>query len=169
MYLLWEWRKNIFPSARSIESEADTEEERRLAYVALTRAKEQLYTHSCRRTYAVRKNGAQQNITFVKELPTENYVKKEEQGLTSALAQSSGGVQPTHSMTLQQQLAQKRAEKSAAVTETFEPGERVRHRIFGEGTVLTAKRMANDTLLEIAFESKGTKKIMANFAKIKKI
>lgn len=161
--------ENIFPSARSIESEADTEEERRLAYVALTRAKEQLYlTHAAERMLYGRTE-RNRISRFVKELPTENYVKKEEQGLTSALAQSSGGVQPTHSMTLQQQLAQKRAEKSAAVTETFEPGERVRHRIFGEGTVLTAKRMANDTLLEIAFESKGTKKIMANFAKIKKI
>ena len=41
--------------------------------------------------------------------------------------------------------------------------------IFGEGTIISTKPMANDTLLEIAFEKVGTKKIMANYAKIKKI
>lgn len=161
--------ENIFPSARSMDSEADIEEERRLAYVALTRARERLYlTHAAERMLYGRTE-RNRISRFVKELPPDNCVKKEEQGLSSALAQSSGGVQPTHSMTLQQQLAQKRSDKTETVTEIFSPGDRVRHRIFGEGTVLTAKRMANDTLLEIAFESKGTKKIMANFAKIKKI
>lgn len=161
--------ENIFPSARSMDSDADIEEERRLAYVALTRAKERLYlTHAAERMLYGRTDHNRIS-RFVKELPPENYVKKEEQGLSSALAQSSGGVQPTHSMTLQQQLAYMHADKAKANTETFEAGDRVSHRIFGEGTVLSAKRMANDTLLEIAFESKGTKKIMANFAKIKKI
>ena len=42
------------------------------------------------------------------------------------------------------------------------------HIIFGEGTILSVKKMANDAMLEIAFDKVGTKKIMANFAKIKK-
>jgi len=45
----------------------------------------------------------------------------------------------------------------------------VKHNIFGEGTVLSVKNMANDALLEIAFEKVGTKKIMANFAKMQKL
>jgi DNA helicase-2/ATP-dependent DNA helicase PcrA len=48
-------------------------------------------------------------------------------------------------------------------------GDRVAHRIFGEGTVLSAKAMANDMLVEIAFDSRGTKKVMARYAKLRKI
>ena len=43
------------------------------------------------------------------------------------------------------------------------------HKAYGEGVVLSAKPMGNDTLLEIAFTAAGTKKIMANFAKLKKL
>ena len=45
----------------------------------------------------------------------------------------------------------------------------MRHSIFGEGTILTATKMGTDTLYEIAFDTKGTKKLMATFAKLKKI
>ncbi len=160
--------ENIFPSARSLDSEADTEEERRLAYVAITRAKKQLYmTHAVERMLYGRTE-RNRISRFVKELPPENIEKLEEAGLSMAIGKSTGGVQATHSMTLQQQLAQKRADKVVDIGETFNAGDRVVHKIFGEGTVLNAKRMANDTMLEIAFDTKGTKKIMANFAKIKK-
>ena len=71
-------------------------------------------------------------------------------------------------MTLQQQIAMKKTVRSDG-GEQFSPGDRVAHKIFGEGTVISANSIANDTLLEIAFDNKGTKKIMANFAKIKKV
>ena len=71
-------------------------------------------------------------------------------------------------MSLQQQLAQKRQNQTKQ-SETFVAGDKVKHNIFGEGIVLNATSMAGDTLLEIAFETKGTKKIMANFARLKKI
>ena len=51
----------------------------------------------------------------------------------------------------------------------YSVGERVKHNIFGEGTVLSVKKISNDAMLEIAFDSVGTKKLMANFAKITKI
>ena len=51
----------------------------------------------------------------------------------------------------------------------FRAGDRVRHRVFGEGTVLSVTPMGNDHLVETAFERVGTKKIMANFAKLQKI
>ncbi len=162
--------ENIFPSTRSMESEADIEEERRLAYVAITRAKKQLYlTHASSRMLYGRTD-RNRISRFVKELPVDFIEKQQEQGLSSTLTESSGGVQPTHSMSLQQQLALKRAEKNTNInTQEFSAGDQVKHKIFGVGTVITATKMANDTLLEIAFETKGTKKIMANFAKISKI
>ena len=56
--------------------------------------------------------------------------------------------------------------RSAAV---FSVGDGVMHKAFGQGVVLSIKPMANDQLLEIAFEKAGTKKIMANFAKLEKL
>ena len=54
-------------------------------------------------------------------------------------------------------------------TTVFNVGDTVNHKAYGEGIVLSAKPMGNDTLLEIAFTNAGTKKIMANFAKVEKV
>ena len=51
----------------------------------------------------------------------------------------------------------------------FNVGDRVSHNVFGEGVVVKSVKMSNDTLLEIDFERVGKKKIMANFAKIRKV
>ena len=59
--------------------------------------------------------------------------------------------------------------EAAASSETYSVGERVMHKKFGEGTIVGVTPMAGDTMLEIAFEKVGTKKIFANFAKPKKI
>lgn len=164
--------ENIFPSARSMDTQADIEEERRLAYVAITRAKSRLYlTHAASRMLFGKPNYNKVS-RFVKELPADNIVKKEEAGLTSAIDRPSW--QTVRSMSLQKQLAGGSviaSKKTDAVTkgESFKPGERVSHKIFGEGMVVNATPMSNDTMLEIAFDKVGTKKLMANFAKIKHI
>ena len=59
--------------------------------------------------------------------------------------------------------------KKNAPAADFTVGERVKHNVFGEGTVLSVKKISNDAMLEIAFDSVGTKKLMANFAKITKL
>ena len=51
---------------------------------------------------------------------------------------------------------------------TFQAGDTVQHKTFGTGVILTATPMANDTLLEIAFDKVGTKKLFANFARLTK-
>ena len=53
--------------------------------------------------------------------------------------------------------------------ETFSEGDRVSHITFGEGEILSVKPMGADVLYEIAFEKVGTKKLMATYAKLKKI
>ena len=52
---------------------------------------------------------------------------------------------------------------------SYSVGDKVLHKIFGKGMILKAQKMGNDTLLEIAFEEKGTKTLMANFCKMEKI
>ena len=58
------------------------------------------------------------------------------------------------------------AQKSAAA---FEPGDRVSHMTFGVGEILSVKQMGTDTLYEIVFEKVGTKKLMATYARLKKV
>ncbi len=160
--------ENLFPSSKSMESEADIEEERRLAYVAYTRARKKLYLTIATERMLYGKTDRNRTSRFVKEIPPELKEKLTDIDMTAQKAAEANAFGDIRSMSLQQQLAMRKTAKTDSLEE-FSPGERVKHKIFGEGTVLTANKVANDTLLEIAFDSKGTKKIMANFAKIKKV
>ena len=91
--------------------------------------------------------------------------------MKNRLAEKDDTMTEVHSSTLQQQLARNKfhAGGPAKAAVEYTAGEKVQHNIFGEGTILSVKKMANDAMLEIAFEKVGTKKIMANYAKLKKI
>ncbi len=162
----------IFPSSRSFDSEEDMEEERRLAYVAITRAKKRLYlTNASQRMLF---GQTQRNITsrFMREVGSELMEKHDNAAaMRSQMNEKDNSVTEVHSTTLQQQLARNKLHAGTAPKEavTYTAGEKVSHNVFGEGTILSVKKMANDSMLEIAFDKVGTKKIMANFAKLKKL
>ena len=161
----------IFPNSRSFDSEADMEEERRLAYVAITRAKERLYlTNASQRMLF---GQTQRNVTsrFMREIDPSLIEKHDHAAaMRKQLGESDKTLTEIHSTSLQQQLARNKSRSVGAKTsETYTAGERVSHNIFGEGTIVSVKPMANDSMLEIAFEKVGTKKIMANYAKLKKL
>lgn len=161
----------IFPSSRSFDSEADMEEKRRLAYVAITRAKERLYlTNASQRMLF---GQTQRNVTsrFIREIDPSLIEKHDHAAaMRKQLGESDKTLTEVHSTSLQQQLARNKSRSVGAKTsETYTAGERVSHNIFGEGTIVSVKPMANDSMLEIAFEKVGTKKIMANYAKLKKL
>ena len=73
------------------------------------------------------------------------------------------------SSTVAHSFGQVGADRPQSTTESYAVGDTVRHASFGTGVILSAKPMANDTLLEIAFDKVGTKKLMANYAKLKKM
>jgi len=137
--------------------------------VAITRAKKKLYLSHASERMLFGRTDRNRVSRFIKELPSENIEKQEEQGISFGDQSNKGTINAFHSISLQEQLAHKRNENKTVSTERFSAGDKVKHNIFGEGMVLKATPMAGDTLLEIAFETKGTKKIMANFAKIKKL
>lgn len=161
----------IFPSSRSFDAEDDLEEERRLAYVAITRAKKRLYLTSASQRMLF--GQTQRNITsrFMREIGSELIEKNDNAAIMKNKLSEDSTVTAVHSATLQQQLARNKmlAGKTAKEETLYSEGEKVMHNIFGEGTILSVKKMANDAMLEIAFEKVGTKKIMANFAKLKKL
>ncbi|MCR5708332.1 MAG: UvrD-helicase domain-containing protein [Ruminococcus sp.] len=162
--------EGIFPSSRSIDSEEDIEEERRLAYVAITRARAKLFITSASRRMLF--GQTQHNVTsrFIKEIGRDMIVKTDNAAaVKSRLEESDNSVTEVRSSSLQQQLAREKRQTNAKEAVSYEVGERVAHSIFGEGTILSVKPMANDSMLEIAFEKVGTKKIMANYAKLRKV
>ena len=160
----------LFPGMQSIMgSEAEIEEERRLAYVAITRAKRELYiTHVSNRLLYGR---TQYNppSRFVEEIPKE-LLFTESRPRHNAYSDRGASipfeeVRSLDSITVGVPLVR----RASDTKETFQEGDRVLHVTFGEGEILFAKRVGADTLYEIAFDNAGTKKLMASFAKLKKI
>ena len=158
----------IFPSGRCLNSDSEIEEERRLAYVAITRARKRLYLSSAAQRMLF--GTTQRNTTsrFIREID-KTLIDKHDNTII-AKTDKPPVTNASSSISLQQQIAKiKTAKPSDLPANTvYSVGEKVMHNIFGEGTILSVKKMANDAMLEIAFDKVGTKKIMANFAKIKK-
>ncbi len=162
--------EGIFPGFRSMDSLEELEEERRLAYVAITRAKRHLYISSAAQRMLY--GQTQRNLTsrFIKEIGSEFIEKHDNTIALKKMDKSDDIVASVHSSSLQQQLARNRTKQTAKNENVeFNVGDRVIHNIFGEGVVISAQKITNDSMLEIAFDKVGTKKIMANFAKIRKI
>ncbi len=154
----------VFPNTRWILSPQELEEERRLAYVAITRAKRRLYLVNAARRMLHGMSASSFPSRFIKEISPECIEKH-----SSEVTESAKGapMMQSGSVSLQQQILQQKA--AAPKMESFSVGDQVRHSVFGVGTVLSVLPTAGDALLEIAFETKGTKKVMAKYAKIKKI
>jgi DNA helicase-2/ATP-dependent DNA helicase PcrA len=158
--------ENIFPSYRSIEDPTELEEERRLAYVAITRARKRLYiTHTSNRLLYGR---TQYNTPsrFLREIDKACIEKEGEKDCK--VIDPNTEFEKTAAYSLQSQLADRKEKKTAPVS-GFLPGERINHPKFGGGMVISAKEVGGDFLLEISFDTVGTKKIMAKYAKIERV
>ena len=175
----------IFPGMQNIiGSTEDMEEERRLAYVALTRAKEQIYIYHTKSRLLYGQTQYNPKSRFVNEIPDEyidEYIEPENNyygGSTYAQKGTYGGYSGYNKpMTVQQKQVPKNDitvgkplfTKDTSSATQFVPGDRVRHMTFGEGEIISAKKIAADTLYEVMFDTAGTKKLMATYAKLKKI
>lgn len=189
--------EGIFPGAQSMYSQEDLEEERRLAYVGITRARENLYLIHSRQRMLYGQTSRNMPSRFLREIPTDvtddrtAYEQPKSYGF--GRASFAGGVsndgyssgfgtpKKAHKYSRATQIGD--AHKSSSVAQQFgqvnsqtaghtadyKVGDTVRHKTFGTGVILTAKPMGNDMLMEVAFDKAGTKKIMANFAKLEKM
>ena len=160
--------ESIFPSdMSSMGGDAEIEEERRLAYVAVTRAKKQLYITRAKQRMLFGQTRFNQPSRFIREIPDELL---ERTGETMKTFTSSIGASPSKPQTASRGFSGAPAVSAPSKNTTvFNVGDTVNHKAYGEGIVLSARPMGNDTLLEIAFTNAGTKKIMANFAKVEKV
>lgn len=165
--------EGIFPSSRSFDREEDLEEERRLAYVAITRAKNRIYLTSASQRMLFGQTHRNVTSRFMREIGSELIEKHDNAVVMRRKSNNNDNpVTAVHSSTLQQQLARNKkhsASPAVSAKADYSAGERVQHNVFGDGTVISVKPMANDAMLEVAFDNVGTKRIMANLAKLKKL
>ncbi|MGN1080670.1 MAG: ATP-dependent helicase [Acutalibacteraceae bacterium] len=176
----------IFPGEMSITGgEKDIEEERRLMYVAITRAKEKLYITKARSRMLFGFTNRRRPSRFINEIPAE-LIDNEGVNDSSSPYMSFGdsgysGYSGEEAMYYRCGAGESAANRNSGAYERrqaeaakgdfksdFKPGDRVSHKTFGDGTVLKATKMGNDAMLEIAFDRSGTKKLMAAFARIEK-
>ena len=161
--------QGVFPGNRSLSTPQDLEEERRLAYVALTRAKEKLTltTAASRMLFGMTmRNPPSQFLEEIdKSLLEEKTSRRQsKRGIPAGNAESVQSIS-----LLQQQMAASKKRGYQAQPKDFHVGARVRQAVFGDGTVLSITKMANDAMLEVGFDQVGTKRLMASHPKIKKL
>ncbi len=174
--------EGIFPGNQSIYSGPDEiEEERRLAYVAITRAKKKLTISNAYVRMMFGSTNRNMPSRFLKEIPEElceisgmsnncvnnysfsassgtEYSYKSRAASNAVFGNSFVNTQYNHSV---KPTTDKTIPKS-----TYSIGQQVVHKTFGQGVIISVTPVGNDTMLEIAFDSVGTKKIMANYAKL---
>jgi DNA helicase-2/ATP-dependent DNA helicase PcrA len=172
----------IFPSAQNLYSEVELAEERRLAYVAITRAKTRLFaTHVHERMLYGRTMYNKLSLFLREEIP--EHLKKVEQN-ERAMRADRGFVTPkkpkaqisdeffkradsSHNTVVPRASQKPAAPNSASFgVKRFSEGARVVHSLFGLGTIVSVRDMGGDILYEVAFDSGATKKLMATFAKL---
>ena len=176
----------IFPGMQNIMgSSEDMEEERRLCYVAITRAKEQVIILHTRSRIWYGQTVANPLSRFVGEIPDELTVHEdltmEAMSISTASGNQPAQSRPTYERPRRQKapvhtdritVGQPTPAATAAAREslnTLSPGDRVTHASFGEGEIISIKPMGADKLIEVVFDSVGTKKLMGTYAKLKKI
>lgn len=179
----------IFPGMPSLFDPDEMEEERRLCYVAITRAKQRLIVSNSKSRMLYGSTNRNRPSRFLEDIPAElmehtDKSMKRESYVSSHNLSSYGATFSRHSASggdgafsaRKQPLTGRRSTvgsaaviSAASQAERWAPGDRVAHKVFGEGVIEKVSPMGNDSLLQIAFDKAGVKKIMANFAKLKRV
>ena len=162
------WEEGVFPSGAVLYNPEEVEEERRLAYVAITRAREELYLYHAESRMIFGTTNRNRLSRFAEEIPSE--LLERSQSRTWSRPVPTGAARPSvPTAAAKPQPLYKPHPVKPTPAGTYRAGDTVKHKTFGQGMVLSATPMANDTLLEIAFEKVGTKKLFANFARLEKL
>ena len=166
------WEENVFPGMGAVYSPSETEEERRLAYVAVTRAKKKLYIFNTEQRLIFGSTQRNRISRFAEEIPTVLIERKYSRTFSNSFSRYaptvSHSVSPSGFNGGASQSPAPAADRSVSA-ESYNAGDTVMHKTFGRGLVLSTTPMGNDVLIEVAFEKVGTKKLFAKFAKLTKV
>ncbi|MCH5198380.1 MAG: UvrD-helicase domain-containing protein [Oscillospiraceae bacterium] len=174
----------LFPSSQSIGDERGLEEERRLAYVGITRAKSELLLTKASQRMQYGKTAVNPPSVFLEEIPkrlindtSPKYVSHSEYSSAyssyinkrSSNGYSAGNNQNPKNNTFVLNSFSAEKKETPAPELALRPGDSVRHKKFGDGLVVSAEPIGNDVLLQVAFNTVGTKKLMQKAARLEKI
>ena len=153
----------LFPGMRAIGDAEEMEEERRLCYVAITRAKESLTISYARQRMIYGRTSAAMASRFLKEIPEECVVRRG--GFRAVQERAPAAERPAYGRKpAAPSVLRAPAPVAAAPSLELNKGDMVLHAAFGRGMVLSVMKMGGDALLEIAFDDIGTKKLMLKTA-----
>lgn len=159
--------EGLFPHSRTLMDPAQVEEERRLAYVGITRAERQLYVTNVVTRTMYGRISAYMPSRFLAEIPPqfmEDYHRK------SAMPQSRTTAVPgKQRVSILTKPVASSLPKKHAVTDTFTKGDKVRHKIWGIGTVLDVIGEGPNMQMKIQFPTKGVRQVVVKYAPLEKI
>jgi DNA helicase-2/ATP-dependent DNA helicase PcrA len=178
--------EKLFPHSRSMEDAEQLEEERRLCYVGVTRAKEYLYLLYTFRRTLYGESELREPSRFLNDLPTGlikgraqkrvrqqglgleagRYLGRQQAGVTSF---SPGPARRRRQTPGLDRRPPARAERSPSEELRFETGDEVEHRVFGRGVVIESKVSGGDEQVTVAFAGVGLKRLMAGMAPMDKV
>lgn len=183
--------EGVFPGMQSMYVESEVEEERRLAYVGITRAKQKLYLTHAKSRMIYGSTNYYRPSRFVAEIPEKlleihrsvgfreragltgggynGHTKSNAGGGTYTSVGNSAGSAGGSAVNRGFSKPTGAAKSASAALPDFKAGDTVEHKAFGTGIISTIRPMGNDMLLEVVFQKVGTKKLMARMANLKKV
>ena len=158
--------EGIFPISRALNDPAELEEERRLAYVGITRAREELYLTNAMSRMLYGRIQANPASRFIDEIDEKDLqVEQSEKGIIDISARRK----KKSSFHTVKPVAKKAAGAVGADKKSWNIGDQVQHKAWGVGVVTKVMGSGEDMELDIAFADQGIKRLLAAFAPIKKI
>ena len=153
----------MLPHSRSLEDPSQLEEERRLLYVGMTRARKRLYMFRAFQRRFNGQSGSQTASRFLLEIPESLVTIRDIRGHSRVADRIPD---PMWTKRAASTPAPRPATRSA---DEFAPGEKVKHDVFGEGVVGSSSGSGSDTQVTVAFVGEGVKRLMLSFAPIERI
>ncbi|APX73341.1 DNA helicase PcrA [Companilactobacillus allii] len=169
--------EGIFPLGRSLMKQEDLEEERRLAYVGITRAEKKLYLTNAYSRMLYGRLQTNQVSRFVEEIDDKhiNWVNKNAGGISTSTTKNESSLPfskrrraSAYHSSYKVDEAQKASGAQGAENVSWNIGDKVDHKKWGQGTVVKVNGKGKDAELDVAFDNEGIKRLLAEFAPIKK-
>jgi DNA helicase-2/ATP-dependent DNA helicase PcrA len=155
--------EGMLPHSRSVDDPRQLQEERRLLYVGMTRARKRLYMFRAFQRRFRGQSGSQMASRFLLEIPDSLVTTRNIRGHDRVADRMTD---PMWTKRMSSIPGPRSASKS---NEGYTAGEKVRHKVFGEGVVVSSSGVGSDTQVTVAFSGQGIKRLMLSFAPLEKI
>ena len=168
------FEEGIFPGVQSMNSDEEIEEERRLAYVGITRSRRNLYILNSGSRMLFGSTSHNQPSRFLGEIP-DDLLEKTKSRDWKKLEKNVEIPHSAQEMRARSVVAAHHFGQVAGGADSSKPkvsyqiNDKVSHSVFGEGTIVGVTPVSGDSMLDIDFDTVGNKKLLANYANLTKL